>query len=165
MSLPRLPSPLLDRGGDRVHFSQALLGRQGRGVEPGQRRGGLLHQVGHLDRLFGSDHVELGDLRRVGLSGGQLDQLGADQALGDDPRHGVGANQPSQPFIDPQNELDGTSRLVRRDDLFHDARVDSLNPDAMAGFEPADRLEPGSHVKRRLHPPLAAGDLVEPEAS
>ena len=54
---------------------------------------------------------------------------------------------------------------MRRDDLFHDARVDSLNSDAMAGFDPADRLEPGPNVKSGLHAPLAAGDLVEPEAA
>ena len=100
------------RGGDRVHFSQALLGGQGRGVQAGKRRGRLLHELGHLDRLFGREHVQIGDLGRAGLSRGQLDELGADQALGDDPRHGVGANQPSQAFIDPQDQLDRAARLA-----------------------------------------------------
>ena len=164
MSLPRLPSPFLTEEAIAVTsprpFSAATVAASRRASDAAA----FCMSSRQLDRLFGSEHVEIGDLRRGRASRRQLDEFRADQALGDDPRHRVGANQPAQALVDSENKLHGPARLTRRDDSLHDAGIDALNSDAMAGFEPADRLEPGSYVKRGLHPPLAAGDLVEAEA-
>ena len=152
-----------NRAGDRVQFAEALLGGLGRGVEPSQRGRCLLEQVGDLDGSLGGDRVELGQGRCIGPAGGQLDDLGADQPFGDDSGHGVGTDQVPEPCIDPQDQLDRLARLAGRDDRLDHAGVDPLDADAMPDLQAGDRLEPGSHTKRRLHLPLPAGHLVQPE--
>ena len=152
-----------DRAGDRVELAQPLLGGLGGGVEPSQRRRRLLDQVAELDGPLGGDGVELGEGGCVGPAGRQLDDLGADHALGDDPGDGVGADQVPEPLIDPQNQLHRLARLGGRDDPLDHAGVNPLKPDAMADLESADRLELRPDAKGRLHLPLPAGHLVKAE--
>ena len=152
-----------DRAGDGVDLGQALLGGARQALEPFERPGGPLEHVGHLDRPLGGDPAQLRHRGRVGPSGRQLDDLRADQPLGDDPGQGVGADQRPQPLIDPQHQLDRPARLARRDHPLDHTRVDPLDPHPVAGLQPADRRELRPDAERRLHAPVPPRHLIDPE--
>ncbi len=152
-----------DRAGDGVDLGQPLLGGARQRIEAFQRSGGSLQHVRHFDRPLGTDPIELGHERSVGTSGDQLHDLRPDEPFGDDPRHGVGADQWPQPLVDPQHQLDRPAGRVRRHHAFDNSRVNPLDSHAVTSFDTADRHELRPHVEGGLHSPVPPRHLVNPE--